>query len=409
MSKLIPSRKFYHHIATTKTRRTPSADVVLEGSSVSSGEAHESNHPFMRGHRPVSAPPSSSKRIARIDRHLPDHPSLPELDFVTDIHLHGKVSANSQSSSAGSLNLFPRPLTFRRTVTNPSPLVSPTPVGRGKQDAAFAKDCLRCEHVEERPMTRGKSPKSKRRSSVTSVLCLPGRQDALSATKANCAFQNIEGNPFTDRLGLARLGSNKRRSSNASLSTLKIPRSFRPSISRGSSIYSRDIKDTSVLQRPGLANEFSASLQSLPQPGLTLATSYDGTLNSDFGQRSQDLEAKHDVSPCRSRESQSKKDGYLPQTPTPPARSPLRETAQVGTASSDTFGRRMAIPRINIARSSDDVFGAAPVMAESRNDRTVVVEDGRVLKRVRAVESKLSQEDLVRYGGKTAPGGVGWI
>lgn len=54
ISKLVPSRQFSHQIATTKARRTPSADVVLEGSSVSSGEAHESNHPFMRGHRPVS-------------------------------------------------------------------------------------------------------------------------------------------------------------------------------------------------------------------------------------------------------------------------------------------------------------------------------------------------------------------
>lgn len=324
--------------------------------------------------------------------------------------LHGKVSEISQSSSAGSLNLLPRPLTLRRTVTDQSPLVSPTPVGRRKQDAAFSKDCLRCEHVEERPMTRGKSPKMKRRSSVSSVLCLPGRQDASSATKANYAFKNTEGNPFTNRLGSARLGSNKRRSSNASLSTLKIPRSFRPSISRGgSSIYSRDIKDTSVPPSPGLANEFSVSSQSTSQPRRTLSTSHDETLIRDFGQRSQDLEAKHDVSSCRSRESQSKKDGYLPQTPTPPARNPLRETPQVGTASSNTFGRKMSIPRINIARSSDDVFGAAPVMAEGRNDRTVVVEDGRVLKRVRAVESKLSQEDLARYGGKTAPGGVGWI
>ena len=325
--------------------------------------------------------------------------------------LHRKVSANSQSSSAGSLNLFPRPLTFRRTVTNQSPLVSPTPIGRRKQDAASSKDCLRCEHVEERPMTREKSPRIKRRSSVSSVFCLPGRQDASSAKKANYTFKNIEGNPFINRLGLARLGSNKRRSSIASLSTLKIPRSFRPSISRGgSSIYSRDIKDMNVPQSPGLANEFSVSLQSLPQPGLTSATSYDETLIRDFGQRSHDLEARHDVSPCMGRESQFKKDGYLPQTPTPPARNPLRVTPQVGTASSDTFGRAMSIPRINIARSSDDVFGAAPVTAEGRNDRTVVVvEDGRVFKRVRALESKLSQEDLIRYGGRTAPGGVEWI
>ena len=54
ISKLVPSRKFSHHVASTKARRTPSADVVLEGSSVSSGDAHGSNHPFMRGHRPVS-------------------------------------------------------------------------------------------------------------------------------------------------------------------------------------------------------------------------------------------------------------------------------------------------------------------------------------------------------------------
>lgn len=54
ISKLVPSRKFSHHIATTKARRTPSADVVLEGSSVSFGDAHESNHPFVRGHRPLS-------------------------------------------------------------------------------------------------------------------------------------------------------------------------------------------------------------------------------------------------------------------------------------------------------------------------------------------------------------------
>ncbi len=244
---------------------------------------------------------------------------------------------------------------------------------------------------------------------MSSVLCLPDRQDTTSATQANYTFRNLEGNPFANRLGLAQLGSNKRRSSLASLSTLKIPRSFRPSISRGgSSIYSRDIKDMSVSPGPGVANEFSVSLRSLPQLGLMPAASHDETLLRDTNQRRQEAEAKYDVSPSIRRETQFN-EGHLPQTPTLPARNPLRETPQIKTASSDTFGTKMSIPRISIARSSDDVFGAVPVMAERKTDETVVVEDGRVFRKVRAVESKLSQEDLVRYGGRTAPGGVEWL
>ena len=66
----------------------------------------------------------------------------------------------------------------------------------------------------------------------------------------------------------------------------------------------------------------------------------------------------------------------------------------------------MVVPRISIARRSDDVFGAGPMEA-GRDD--AVVEDGSVFRKVRALESKLSQEDLARYGGRTAPGGVEWV
>lgn len=159
---------------------------------------------------------------------------------------------------------------------------------------------------------------------------------------------------------------------------------------------------------PGVANGYSVSLQSLPQPIPVPAASYDETLLRDADQESQDAEAKHYASPNTDRETQFDED-HRPQTPSLPIRNPLRGTPQIGTASSDTFGTKMSIPRVTIARSSDDVFGATSMTAKRRDDNTVVVEDGRTFKKVKAMESKLSQEDLMRYGGRTAPGGVEWF
>lgn len=256
-------------------------------------------------------------------------------------------------------------------------------------------------------MTRGKSPTFKRHNRMPSAFCLSGKQAAVSVTKPNAAYQNLERDPFTNQLGLARLGGNKRRSSIASISTFKIPKSFRPSISRGgSSVYSRDTKGASVLPSPGLGCEFSVSLKSLPELDPRRATSFDETIFKDLDWTPLRVDASNHVSPADGLEEDDQDVGLVPQTPTFHDGKSAPETPRVGTASSNTFGTRMPVPKISIARSSDDVFGAGPI-TERRND--VVVEDGRVFKRVRAMESKFSHEDLARYGGRTAPGGVEWF
>jgi hypothetical protein len=316
--------------------------------------------------------------------------------------LHRTLSPESLSSSIDSLNLFPRPLTFGRTIASQSSLVSPTPLGRHAHNVASARDSFRRKLVDLRPVTRGKSPGSKRHTRMSTAFCRPSR-----LVKGSETSPSAQRNPFGDRLGLARFGGTNRRSSIASLSTLRIPKSFRRNISRGgSSVYSRDTKGMSVLPSPGLVSEFSASLHSLPELGPRRATSFDENIFKDLDWSLQNLNVRHDVSPASVVERKNCGANRFPHTPTFPDRPPAPETPKIRTASSDTFGARMPVPKISIARSSDDVFGASPRI-EAMKD--VVVENGRVFKRVRAMESKLSNEDLARYGGRTAPGGAEWF
>jgi hypothetical protein len=321
--------------------------------------------------------------------------------------LHRTLSPESLSSSVDSLNLFPRPLTFSRTTAGQSSLVSPTPLGRHAPNVASPRDSFRRKFVDSRPVTRGKSPGLKRHTRLSTAFRRPGRRVKESETSPGSPYQVLERNPFSDRLGLARFGGINRRSSVTSLSTLRIPKSFRPNISRGgSSIYSRDTKGMSVLPSPGLVSEFSASFHSLPELGPRRATTFDENIFKDLDWNLQNINARHHVSPASVVETETCGGNVLPQTPTFPHRQPAPETPKIGTASSDTFGARIPVPNISIARSSDDVFGASSKI-EAMKD--VVVENGRVFKRVRAMESKLSNEDLARYGGRTAPGGVEWF
>jgi hypothetical protein len=344
------------------------------------------------------------------------------------------VSPHSTSSSTDSSTLFPRPLAFHRTITSQSPILpptqspilSPTPLGRHAQNATSNANPLHRKLADLQQIPRGKSPGSMRHTRMSANSCCSHEKSSLPQKNAHSAYQSLEVNPFIDRLGLARLGGNNRRSSMASLSTLKIPRSFRPSIARGtSSIYSRHDESTSVLRSLGFPSEFSQSLQSLPKPNPRRAISFDETIFKDPDwkmSRDDDANARHEVStalhPTRDNSVGS---GAVPQTPTLPdhGQQPMAGTPQVGTASSHTFGTKMLVPKISIARSSDDVFGTDPNMAENKRSETrkgaqrtnemAVLEDGNVFKRVGAMEPKLSREDLVRYGGKTAPGDVEWF
>jgi hypothetical protein len=342
---------------------------------------------------------------------------------------------HSPSCSMDSLTLFPRPLAFRRTITSKSPLLSPTPLGRHVENASSPRGSVRRIFTDKRPVTRGKSPRSTRATRISTAFCLPRTQSAVLESTKKSNYRNLEENPFTNRLGLSRFGGDKRRSSIASLSTLKIPKSFRPIISRaGSSIYSRDTKGLSVLPSPGLASEFSISLQSLPEAGpIKRAASLDETILEDFGWMPlTDEDAIDERRDSGTHESAGEKldsedhaiGGVVPQTSALSHAHPPRqiETTSIAAepASPQTFHQKMQVPTINIARSSDDVFtGARPnprqMMTEpegfqwrDRNE-TLVVEQGRVFQRVRAMECKISCEDLVRYGGKTAPGGVEWF
>jgi hypothetical protein len=134
------------------------------------------------------------------------------------------------------------------------------------------------------------------------------------------------------------------------------------------------------------------------------AASFDESLFMDLEWAAPDPHASHEISDgVLTRDIVG---GSVPQTPRLPVHlaTETPKVPTVGTASSNTFGAKMSVPKISIARSSDDVFGA---YRSSSNE--FVIEDGRVLKRVRAVESKLSSEDLARYGGMTAPGDVEWM
>jgi hypothetical protein len=300
-----------------------------------------------------------------------------------------------------------------------SPLVSPTPLGRHVQNSSSPENSMRRKFADIRPVTRGKTLSSKRHIRISTVFHPPGRQSAEVTEDVKSTSHNLE-NPFMDRLGLARVGSNVRRSSVASLSTLKIPKSFHQNNSRaGSSIYSRDTKGMSVPPSPGLASEVATSLQSLPeQSPLRRAISFDETLLKDFDwalpfDDDIDVKSRHDVaaSSNRKEETHPRGDIRVPQTPTflNGKSTANTETSNVGTASSNTFGAKMAVPKISIARSSDDVFGASSSMRCQEPNMAVGTGIGRAFKSVRVMGSKLSQEDLVKYGGRTAPGGVEWF
>lgn len=338
---------------------------------------------------------------------------------MTD-RLHRIFASDSPSSSVESAELLPRPLTFRRTMTSQSPLLSPTPLGRYVSNGSSSEISMRRNWKGTRPVTRGKSPSLKRCIQISPVFKYPGKFPAKVATNGGTADRKLEQNPFLDRLGLARVGGNKRRSSVASLSTLKIPKSFRSSDSRaGSSIYSRNTKGMSVPPSPGLASDVPTSLQSLPEQSPTRrAISVDETCSKGFDWTLPfaddiDVPSRHDRSA-----SLKLKEACRPNSKMNDSRTPSGLTGQstadtatpdVGIASSNTFGTKMPVPKISIARSSDDVFRARSPMASQRPAKGPAAGIDRSFKSVRAMGSKLSYEDLVRYGGRTAPGGAEWF
>lgn len=349
-----------------------------------------------------------------------------------DARICPRPSSPSSGSSVDSLALLPRPLTFRGGMSSQSPLISPTPLGRSIHNASSPNISSRSKLTDLRPVTRGKAPTSKHPIRISTVFHPPSRFFSEISHDVNSHYHSLEKNPFLDRLGLARVGGNRRRSSIASLSTLKIPRSFRHGSSNsqaGSSIYSRDTKDMSLIQGPGLATGFMTSLRSLPERNLRRRpASFDETTFKDPPDWTPPLNRGTEAgSPHPSSASLHLKETAvhgvvhetIPHTPTcakegHPTTGTETETPAVlvGTASSTTFGTNMQIPKISIARSSDDVFGAA-ASSTGRQPHDVVGEEPGLDRGShhcgRAVGSKLSQEDLVRYGGRTAPGGVGWI
>ena len=334
--------------------------------------------------------------------------------------LHGTLSSHSQSSSIDSVELFPRPLTFRRTIASQSPLVSPTPLGRCASNGSSSEISMRREFGGIRPETRGKSPSSKRHIRISTVFHPLGQFPTEFSEDVEDTHRKFEHNPFMDRLGLARVGGNRRRSSIASLSTLKIPKSFRSSNSRaGSSIYSRDTKSMSVPPSPGPAIDLSTSLQSQTEQGRTRrAASFNESFPKGFDrllpfERDVDVPSQHNGSASSklkegSRPHSDRNDPQIPFFPSGQSTANIA-VSDVGTASSNTFGTKMPVPKISIARSSDDVFGAGTSMATQRTDIGPETGIGRNFRSVKAIGSKWSFEDLVRYGGRTAPGGAEWF
>lgn len=162
----------------------------------------------------------------------------------------------------------------------------------------------------------------------------------------------------------------------------------------------------SVPPSPGLGSEFSARLQPRPEPVLRRAMSLDETIFKDLDWAPQNINDRHQISTVLFLGREGDVHGQCPQTPTLPAEQIARDMPGIERPLSEVFSKGVTLLEISLARSSDDVFGDDTI-SERRND--TVVENGRVYRRVRAVESKLSQEDLARYGGKTAPGGVEWF
>lgn len=256
-------------------------------------------------------------------------------------------------------------------------------------------------------MTRGKSPKFKRQFLPSTTFCLSNREERESKIKINSLCQNLEQDPFVNPLGSARLRRKKRHSSAGSLSPIKDPdSSTRRSSGGGSRIYNRKVKDTSVVLCPGLVGGSSGSFQPTPEPDPRRTRSFDETIFRDLDWARQSISDRQQVSPVLFPGKEDCLNRPEPQITTYLGDHIAPEMPRFATSTSYAFGKKFSLLQISLARKSDDVFGGDSI-SERRND--IVIEDVKVFTKGRATESKFSQEDLARYDGRTAPGGVEWL
>ena len=165
------------------------------------------------------------------------------------------------------------------------------------------------------------------------------------------------------------------------------------------------MRDRSVALSPGLVGGFSSSFQPTLVPDLRRTRSFDETIFRDLDWAPQSIDDRQQLSPMLSTGKEDGLDRHGTQITTYVGDQIAPGTPRFETTSSHVFGKRFSRLEISLARRSDDVFGGDPI--SGRND--TVIEDGQVFKKGRVMESKLSQEDLARYGGRTAPGGVEWL
>lgn len=236
----------------------------------------------------------------------------------------------------------------------------------------------------------------------------------MPGSKAKYFNRNHEAKALKDRIDFAEVEKSKIRSSVASLSTLKIPKSLCPNGSRaGSSVYSCDTREMDITASPGQARASRASSNLLPDLSPGQAISLDELIFKALewnplvepGSSSPEFAAPDTVTECHPRD----------RTGSPPTSSSINEqstplTAEAETSCTNSPSSKVLVPHISIARSSDDVFGGAGLSqrAEEGENTLEMADDGRGL-RLRTMISKLSQEDLMRYSGRTAPGGVEWV
>lgn len=170
----------------------------------------------------------------------------------SDIDLDRRPQALSFLSATSSdlLNLFPKPLTFRRTFTSHSPLSAP--VAHTKINGSLGSYSLGLASPFQSPMRRSRSERPQCRLSALQII------HRHTTTRFSLDRANIEYDPFIEQPEAVRRSDGV---SVNSLSTLKPPQASRRCSGAASSIYSRDTHDMSLHTSPAFASEGSTRVQ----------------------------------------------------------------------------------------------------------------------------------------------------
>jgi hypothetical protein len=320
---------------------------------------------------------------------------------------------DSPNSSLKTSFPFPRPLTIRNTPTRQVFLASAkSPASLTTNAAIIGESSTFTSEIPHQASLPESASEHKRSQNTYSLR----DQGATERGRSKPRTQDAQTKRASDRTALAVVRENQECSSIASLSTLTIPMPFCPhSSGSGSSVYSCDSKGFQVPPEPEVVRKSFASSQLLPETSPRQAISLDDMIFKTLGWGS----PTESDSQCPDLKSSKAATGSHAWTETsPPTLTSCNDhstvpTAQAekpsGTGSAGSETSRSA-PQVSVARSSDDVFGREVYglgLVNNSRETLHFTRNERILHL--ANESKLSQEDLARYGGKTAPGNVEWV